>query len=58
MTKAQQILKKINETKREINHIQNQKRDAELRVGHLNEELWRLEGMLEEEQDEHEYRQS
>lgn len=56
MSKAQELLKKIAEVKRELFNVQKQKHTMEMRTNQLNEELWRLEGMLEEETDEHEYR--
>ena len=51
MSRAQQLLKKINEIKRELFNINKQKFDMEMRVNQLNEELWRVEGALEEEED-------
>jgi hypothetical protein len=56
MTKAQEYYQKISQIKRELQSIEKQKFDMEMRCGKLKEELWRWEGRLEEETDEHEYR--
>ena len=56
MSRAHELSKKIHEIKKELYAIQKQKHDMDMRVNQLNEELWRAEGFLEEEQDEHEYR--
>jgi len=55
MTKAQKLLKTINEIKRELFIIQKKKFDMEMRVNQLNEALWRVEGELEEERDINEW---
>ena len=56
MSRAHELAKQIFEVKRELHTIQKQKHDMEMRTNQLNEKLWVLEGQIEEEQDEHEYR--
>jgi len=56
MSRAHELSKKIFEIKKELHAIQKQKHDMDMRVNQLNEQLWRFEGEIEEEQDEHEYR--
>lgn len=54
MSRAHELAKRIHEIKKELYNIQKQKHDMDMRVNQLNEDLWRYEGMLEEEEDTNE----
>lgn len=55
MSKAHELAKRINQLNQELARITKAKFDLDFKVNQIKEELWRLEGSLEEETDENEY---
>ena len=55
MSRAQALSKRLYEIQKELQAITKQKFDLDMKANKLNEEMWNLSGLLEEENDENEY---
>lgn len=55
MTKLQALQKRMHEIATELEKIVQTKKQLDFKSGQLQEQMWRLQGMIEEESDENEY---